>query len=380
LRRRWRCRGGGGGGGGTGSFSVGPITGIGSIIVNGIRYDDSTASISNDDSTFRREDFRLGMVMAVQGSPVINGQSTATRIAVISELVGPISAIDASGFTVLGQTVTVDASTVFDPRIQGALAGLRVGQAVEVYGIADPAGNSLRATYIEREDSPNEYRLQGRVTAQDGIAKTFSIGSLNMNYAATDSDDVRVTPALGALVRVRLAVTLIDGVYLVNRIRPPEDAFGGFVGGVEFRGTITSFTSLSSFSVNNVPVNASQALFREGTTGIAAGAFVEVEGRLDNGVFVATSVRPDDDGAGAVGGGTEFELRGTVSGATTSGSGGSFMLTSSGGVVVAVDWLNGIEFRDGAAASLTNGRRVEFKGSLTSGGTRVNATRISFDS
>ena len=44
------CGGGGDvagvGQGGTGAFSVGPITGLGSIIVNGIRYDDSRASIS----------------------------------------------------------------------------------------------------------------------------------------------------------------------------------------------------------------------------------------------------------------------------------------------------------------------------------------------
>jgi hypothetical protein len=185
---------------------------------------------------------------------------------------------------------------------------------------------------------------------------------------------------VGVLVRVRLAVTPINGVYLVDRIRPPEDAFSGFVGDVGFKGTITSFTSLSSFSVNNVPVDASQALFREGTIGIAAGAFVEVEGRLVNGVFVATSVKPDDDGAGAGSGITEYELHGTVSGATTAGSGGSFTLTSTGGVVVAVDWSSGTEFRDGAAANLTNGRRVEVKGTLTSGGTRVNATRISFES
>ena len=76
--------------GGTGAFSVGPITGIGSIIVNGIRYDDSSASIDNDDSPFRREDFRLGMVVAVQGSPVVNGRSTASRIVLTSELVGPM--------------------------------------------------------------------------------------------------------------------------------------------------------------------------------------------------------------------------------------------------------------------------------------------------
>lgn len=363
--------------GGTGAFTVGPITGIGSIIVNGIRYDDSSASISSDDSPFSRSDFQLGMVVAVQGSPAVNGRSTATRIAVISELVGPISAIGASGLTVLGQTVTVNASTVFDPRIQGGLAGLSVGQAVEVYGIADPAGNGLTATFIERKTTPSEYRLQGRVTAHDPIAKTFSIGSLNMNYAATDSDDVRVTPAVGALVRVRLAVTPINGVYLVNRIRRPEDSFSGFSGEVEFKGTINAFTSLSSFTVNDVPVNAASASFPDGTGGIRLGAFVEVKGRMVSGVLQATRVKPEDSpGTGA---GAEFELHGTVSNASASGSGGSFTLTSTGGVAVTVEWSAGVLFRDGTAANLTTGRRVEVKG-LVASGNRISATRISFES
>ena len=367
--------------GGTGAFSVGPITGIGSIIVNGIRYDDSSASIGNDDSPFRRGGFRLGMVVAVQGSPVVNGRSTASRIVLTSELVGPVASVGTSSFEVLGQTVEVDSSTAFDPSFSSGLGSITVNTVVEVHGVAGSTANSIRATYIERKSSNSEYKLQGVVTAHNATSRTFSIGSLNMDYSTTPADRIRVTPAVGALIRVRLqSGPASTAVWTVTRIRRPEDDYSGFSGEVEFKGTITSFTSLSSFVVNDVPVDASQALFREGTIGIAAGAFVEVEGRLVNGVFVATSVKPDDDGAGAVGGGTEFELHGTVSGATTSGSGGSFTLTSSGGVVVAVDWLNGIEFRDGAAASLTNGRRVEVKGSLTSGGTRVNATRISFES
>ena len=48
------CGGGGGGvagisTGGTGSFSSGTVRGFGSIIVNGVRYDDSRASVFGDD-------------------------------------------------------------------------------------------------------------------------------------------------------------------------------------------------------------------------------------------------------------------------------------------------------------------------------------------
>lgn len=377
------CGGGGDvagvGQGGTGAFSVGPITGLGSIIVNGIRYDDSAPGVSilSDDSTFRREDLRLGMVVAVQGSPAVNGQSTATRIVLGGELVGPIESKATNSFVVLGQTVNVTNSTFYDASITGGLAGLTVGQAVEVHGIADPATNSLTATYVERKSSPSEYRLQGVVTAHDATAKAFSIGALDMSYATTPTDRVRVTPVVGVLVRVRLGTTAVGGVYPVNRIRKPEDSFSGFSGEVEFKGTITAFTDASRFSVNDLPVNASGASFPDGKTGIKAGAFVEVKGSLVNGVVVATRVKPEDGGT-AGGTGTEFELHGEISAAATADSGGSFTLTSSGNVPVTVIWTSGIEFRKGTAANLVNGRRIEVKGSL-SGGSSVTATRISFE-
>lgn len=374
------CGGGGDvagvGAGGTGSFAVGPITGIGSIIVNGVRYDDSSASISSDDSPFRREDLRLGMVVAVQGSPAVNGQSTATRIVLGGELVGPITSKGTDTLEVLGQTVNILPGTVF--ATSGGLSALNTNDVVEVHGIANPATNTLDATYVERKSSVSEYRIQGRVAAHDAVARTFSIGSLQLDYSTTPADRVRVTPTAGTLVRVRLGTTATGGVYPVNRIRKPEDSFSGFSGEVEFKGTITAFTSSASFSVNDLPVDASGAAFPEGTGGIVAGAFVEIKGALVNGAVVATRVKPDDDGTpGTVG--TEFELHGTISAATTAGSGGSFTLTSSGGVAVSVDWTSSVTFRDGTAANLVNGRRVEVKGTLASGN-RVNATRISFES
>ena len=373
------CGGGGGdvagvGAGGTGSFSVGPITGLGSIIVNGIRYDDTSASISSDDSPFRREDLRLGMVVAVQGSPAVNGQSTATRIVLGGELVGPIATKGTDTLEVLGQTVNIQPNTVFANT--SGFAALNTNDVVEVHGIADPATNSLDATYVERKTSVSEYRIQGRVTAHDAApSKIFSIGSLRLDYSATPTDRVRVTPTAGALVRVRLGTTATGGVYPVNRIRKPEDSFSGFSGEVEFKGTITAFTSSASFSVNDLPVNASGAAFPEGTSGIVAGAFVEIKGSLVNGVVVATRVKPEDDaGTGAS---AEFELHGTLSAPSVSGSGGAFTLTSSGGVVVQVDWDSSTTFpRAGESpAILTTGRRVEVKGLVTAS-SRVRATRI----
>lgn len=361
-----------------GSFSVGRISGIGSIIVNGIRYDDSSASISSDGSAFRREDLRLGMVVAVQGTPAVGGRSSATRIVLGGELVGPIGSKGDGQLVVLGQTVTIGEGTVFAVGV--SLADLKVGDVVEVHGVADLASNSIQASYVQKKAGANEYRIQGRVTTHDAIARTFSIGSLQLKYASTDPDRVRITPAEGSPVRVRLGITAVSGAYPVNRIRKPEDAFSAFSGEVEFKGTITAFTSHTSFSVNDVPVSvsgSSNATYPEGTGRIQAGAYVEVKGSLVNGVLAATRVKLED-GALAGGVGSEFELHGTISNAATSGAGGSFTLTSSGGVSVGVDWSGSVTFRTGSAVNLVNGSRVEVKG-LLSNGNQVTATRISFE-
>ncbi|MFP5412525.1 MAG: DUF5666 domain-containing protein, partial [Gammaproteobacteria bacterium] len=118
--------------GGTGSaIVVGPITGFGSIIVNGVRLDDSTASITDEDGAPRsRADLKLGVMTSVDASaltPEPGGlRGTAASIRIGSELVGPVDAVDAAAgtLTVLGQAVRVGATTIFDESLVGGLAGL----------------------------------------------------------------------------------------------------------------------------------------------------------------------------------------------------------------------------------------------------------------
>ena len=63
------CSGGGSGssaGATKRSFTAGPITGFGSVIINGIRFKSSTASVANDDDEAQSEtDLKLGMVAEV---------------------------------------------------------------------------------------------------------------------------------------------------------------------------------------------------------------------------------------------------------------------------------------------------------------------------
>ena len=104
------CGGGGGGGmasvssGGTGSFAMGPITGFGSIIVNGVHFDDRLARVLDDDGALHdRNELKLGMVVRVKGKPISRAggvaRADADEIKFGAELLGPIDSIDRTART-----------------------------------------------------------------------------------------------------------------------------------------------------------------------------------------------------------------------------------------------------------------------------------------
>lgn len=376
------CGGGGGSGvagvssGGTGSFSVGPITGFGSIILNsnGVRIDDSRASVTDDDGNDMRGKLKLGMLCTVNASVVVAARATAQSIVVSGELQGRIVGIpDASQktFVVLGQTVRVTGSTVFDVSLPTGFSGLANDTIVEVHGVLDPAANTMTATFIEKKNSPALFKIQGLASNHDGIAKKFNIGSIRINYSATT--DVRTPPANGTLVRVRLTAVLPPAAapaeWMATRIRPPENASDDR-DEAEIEGSITAFTSPTQFSVSGIVVNASSARFDDGTAGLAVGVRVEVKGRVSGGVLIAERVKIED---GDKVNNLEFELHGTASNVTAT----TFEVRG-----VKVNFTGTTLFRNGSAANLVNGAQIEVKGvasNSTASSTSINATRISFE-
>jgi hypothetical protein len=134
----------------------------------------------------------------------------------------------------------------------------------------------------------------------------------------------------------------------------------------EVEGIITTFTSTASFSVNGLPVNASNAAFPDGTAGVVLGARVEVEGAIVNGVLVASKVELEDDHNE-----DRNELNGTISALNTSAK--IFVVRG-----VTVHYSATTAFKDGTEANLANGRQVEVKGALSADGMRVEASSIEF--
>ena len=382
------CGGGGGGGlagvssGGTGSFSSGPITGFGSIIVGGIRFDDSTARTIldvDDDNKDLRGNLKLGMMVKVKGKPINALRAEAETIEVRSELLGPIDSIPSPQNTpptlmVLGQTVQITATTIFEEGLTG-LAALVVGDIVEVHGFVDPLTNRLTATRVERKLLINvkAFKLQGTLSALDTTAQTFKIGTLTIGFAPPVDIPTSLVLANGLLARVRLATTPATGTRKAIKIRAVEAEIEvEDRNEAEIEGTITAFTSTSKFSVNGQPVDASSAVFSNGTAGIVLGARVEVEGSLVKGVLVAKKVELKDekDEHDPL----KFELHGTISGLNTTAK--TFVLR---GITVNYSATSDIRPAGKTVANLVNGVSVEVKGVASTDGTKVNATRISFD-
>lgn len=372
------CGGGGGGGtagvdtGGTGSFSSGRISGFGSVIVNGVRFEDNAARITDDDDEAKvltADNLRLGMVVTVQAGAITAGSGTvlpsaaATAIIVESQIKGPVQSKTAPDtLLVFGQTVKISASTVFEPGV--SFANIVVGNILEVHGFADAAG-VVTATFIKREAAANEFKVRGFITNLDPVARTFQIGAATFNFSTTPADRLPAAPlANGQFVRVRTqTVQNGSGQWVVNRItlrRAVENRNEAEVEGILVQ-------TGSVFSVNGLVLDVSRLPL--GTV-LPVGQRVEVEGALVNGVLVVREIDIENELEQA-----QVDVRGMASSVNLSAQ--TFVVNG-----VTFHFTLGLTVqKDGTiAADLRNGAFIRVRGQIVSGssGSIIEATEIDF--
>lgn len=354
---------GGVGSGGTGMLASdvsvsGPIRGFGSVIVNGIRFDDSSASISlgDDNGGARSADLRLGMMVEIAGERGADGLTGVARtITARSYVEGPISAMDVQAglLTVLGVTVAVNADTVYDGDRVAGLADLAQGDRVEVHGIPDASGQ-VQATRIERKPASNALRMTGRIERSDAA-------SITVNGITVRTPPGGLTP--GMLVRIE-GTLANDGAVVAHRARDASlasqlQATG--TGEVEVEGVVTAFTSPTAFEVNGVKVAVADTAKREGGA-VAQGVRIEVEGSFSSdGTLQArkVEVKPEDDEDND----DDFELHGRILAVDPATQ--TFTVN---GRTIRVQWKPSTRFDDRGfprgAASLAAGMEVEVKGNI----------------
>jgi Domain of unknown function (DUF5666) len=358
---------GGTGTGASSTISVGPITGFGSVIVKGIRFDDGQVTIDDDEGNSRsRSDLRLGARVEVLSSPVevVAGVSraVASSFRVRTELRGPVDSVDAAlgRIRVLGQAVDVSTSTV----LEVPLSSLAPGTVVEVHGTLDLARSRYVATRVERRTNAASYKVRAAVSALDLAAGTLQIGSLTVDWSSAAPADPSTVLAPGRLVQVVLSTVPSGAVWraLVVEVETPSPADRE---AADFEGRITAFVSPQSFAVDGVPVDARAAVFDGGTAGLVLGAKVEVAGRIVDGVLVATEVEVEDD----EGGDEDLELHGAIE--SVDAPNRRFVVRG-----VNVQWTASTLFDSSSAADIVQGRQVELRGRMSPEGTVVEARRI----
>ena len=287
----------GGGIGGSGIQSVGPITDFGSVFVNGVEYDTTWANILMNGVPNRPiSALKVGMVVRVSGTiDPIEAKGTATVVDYESELTGTIGAppvISTTGgtFVIFGQTVVVDAGTVFDNA--SGIEALSAGTLVEVSGFRDRAGQ-IHATFVAADSAaPSVIQIKG--TISEVTPTTFRLGSLVVNYGGATTENVPPGGlGNGLLVAVRSGSLPVNGVLTASDIEV-EKGVPATHGQAALQGYVANLSG-NSFTLNGqaVAVNA-QTAYKNGTAAsLANNVKVEVEGELVAGVLVASRLEFD---------------------------------------------------------------------------------------
>lgn len=290
------CGGGGGSGGsaGTGVVSKGVITGFGSVLVNGVKFDTTATSVVSDDTGVSTDALDVGMMVRVSGKLNDDGVTgTATHIEYEDSLQGPAQNLTATGCTILGQDVTVTATTIFAGATD--LTAVNAGQVLEVSGFTNADG-TITASRIEVKGA-GEAKVRGTVGNLDPVAKTFTLTVMPTLEFTVDYSAAAIVPDVaalenGAYVKVKSATAPGGTELTATKVSVKKSGLDD-ADKAEVEGPAADFDpALKTFTVNGVKVDASGISL---PTGFADGSMIEVEGPLSNGVLTAVECKSENE-------------------------------------------------------------------------------------
>lgn len=183
--------------------SIGSITGIGSVIVNGVRFATTGAAVTIDGSPAPETTLRVGMVVTVQGQVFPDGTASARSVDARTEVKGVVTGVDnaARAFTVLGQRLRTDQVTVF----AGGNFDTLLNQYVEVSGFRGATGDLLatRVDILPAVVPGTPLEITGTVAAFDAAGKTFLIGVQLVDFSQMGAAFLPSGLGNGAVANVR---------------------------------------------------------------------------------------------------------------------------------------------------------------------------------
>jgi hypothetical protein len=318
----------------TGITASGIITGFSSVFVDGVKYEVENGTVvaieGESEATGDDSGLRVGMKVRVEATED-DGIRTADRIEYDGDLKGPARDVKSDSLdpgigtlTVLGQTVIVDANTVFDDDV-GDTNGdgtidirdltLSAGEmVVEVSGLAFDDG--FIATRIDRVNGPagvpgvsdDEYEVKGFVDAVSDDGSAFIINGTTFlvidgaNGTAFDDGLQPDDSLVGVFVEVK-ADQNANGDLLAVRVERDDDfgdrnGDGSFddrdrEGRFEIKGILTSVdttTDPDTVVIGGTTLRVANA----GSLVGLEGTLLELEGSFnDDGVLVIGESHPE---------------------------------------------------------------------------------------
>lgn len=360
---------GGQGTGASGGEQLGSVSGLGSVIVEGTTYADSTSTVRQLEldpgalATVTEAAVKLGMQTRV----TFDAQSIITSVRVLPTVLGLVERRDTDTFVVAGQTVQALATVPAVLEGLSSIAEIVVGDRLEVHGYLD-ASNRIVATRIERLDpgSAAQTRVSGIVTAVLNNGGRAQVGDLAVDIgAATRILPTGTTLATGQRIAVFAPSNPVAGRLAAAAIAVETAPSGNNL--LRLGGVVRAFDRPTQrFRIGTIQIDAGGSVtYSNGSASdMADGKVLRVRGQVLNGVLRATEIqflRAAEDTTG--------ELTGTI---TDLVSTAGFKVRGS-----AVDASNaGVVFRSGAAGNLANGVLVRVEGRVIDG--ILRAARVEF--
>ena len=289
----------GGGIGGTGNTSVGPITALGSIFVNGVEFQTTGATVTINGVNRDEKELQVGMVVKVEGMVNADGKTgKAERVTFDNNAAGPISSIDLGrgALEIMGQTVLVDAQTIIAalPGANLTLADLAASDMVEISGLADADGNII-ATRISLQSILRQFEVSGRISSP--TASTFKINALTVDYSKamlvkfgpTGIQEGDIVDVKGGLASPTVLLADVIEKKSSGLSENSTVSCEGFIDTLHYTDqSISGFTIITPFGLQRVGLD-SATIFTDGLL-VKAGLRAKVKGTIKNGIIQAAKV------------------------------------------------------------------------------------------
>lgn len=234
----------GGGIGGTG-ISIGPISGFGSVFVNDVQYDTSSATILINEQVAQEEDLQLGMIVTVEGSTE-GDNGVAHQIKFSENVKGPLQSIDeeTQSIVVLGQTILTNDITIFDG--VSIFSELQINDVVEASGLADADGIILATRIAVVTTPPVHFNVKGRISMLDTDNRVFMLSELLVDYSALSV--LEYLPKIGDFVEVQ--GNFVEGHLLAEQLKKDYRLSQAHPNTrIVLKGLITKLASTTQFKV-----------------------------------------------------------------------------------------------------------------------------------